>query len=191
MALKIRLTKVGSVHQPLYRVVVAEARSRRDGAAVENLGTYRPGDKGSPININMERVEYWLSKGALPTNTMHAMIKKARSEGFGSIEDPEWNIAAGILYNRDLWQVWADNPDEQERLRFMFGSYNAGPGTIRRATRVAKTRQLNDKTWRSAEEVAPAVQRWRYKETLPYVKKIEGNYRTLDEANRSKLIKKK
>lgn len=78
MALKIRLTKVGSVHQPLYRVVVAEARSRRDGAAVENLGTYRPGDKGSPINVNMERVEYWLSKGAKPTNTMHSMIKKAR-----------------------------------------------------------------------------------------------------------------
>ncbi|HVS50733.1 MAG TPA: 30S ribosomal protein S16 [Opitutaceae bacterium] len=78
MALKIRLTKVGSVHQPLYRVVVAEARSRRDGAAVENLGTYRPGDKGSPINVNLERVDYWLSKGAKPTNTMHAMIKKAR-----------------------------------------------------------------------------------------------------------------
>lgn len=78
MALKIRLTKVGSVHQPLYRVVVAEARSRRDGAAVENLGTYRPGSKGNPINVNMERVEYWLSKGAKPTDTMHAMIKKAR-----------------------------------------------------------------------------------------------------------------
>ncbi len=78
MALKIRLSKVGSVHQPLYRVVVTEARSRRDGAAVENLGTYRPKDKGSPIKLDMERVEYWLSKGALPTNTMHAMIKKAR-----------------------------------------------------------------------------------------------------------------
>jgi len=78
MALKIRLTKVGSVHQPLYRVVVAEARSRRDGAAVENLGTYRPGDKGNPIKVNLERVDYWLSKGAKPTNTMHSMIKKAR-----------------------------------------------------------------------------------------------------------------
>ncbi len=78
MALKIRLTKVGSVHQPLYRVVVAEARSRRDGAAVENLGTYTPKSKGNPVNLNLERVDYWLSKGALPTNTMHAMIKKAR-----------------------------------------------------------------------------------------------------------------
>ena len=78
MALKIRLTKVGSVHQPLYRVVIAEARSRRDGAAVENLGTYTPRTKGNPININLERVDYWLSKGATPTDTMHAMIKKAR-----------------------------------------------------------------------------------------------------------------
>ena len=78
MALKIRLTKVGSVHQPLYRVVVAEARSRRDGAAVENLGTYTPKSTGSPVNLNLERVDYWLSKGATPTDTMHAMIKKVR-----------------------------------------------------------------------------------------------------------------
>ena len=78
MALKIRLTKVGSVHQPLYRVVVAEARSRRDGAAVENLGPYTPKTKGNPINIDLARVDYWLSKGATPTETMHAMIKKAR-----------------------------------------------------------------------------------------------------------------
>src|SRR6188472_4309335 len=56
MALKIRLTKVGSVHQPLYRVVVAEARSRRDGDAVENLGTYTPKTKGNPINLKLERV---------------------------------------------------------------------------------------------------------------------------------------
>ena len=121
----------------------------------------------------------------------YALIKKARSEAFGNIEDPEWNIAAGILYNRDLWHIWANTPDETERLRFMFGSYNAGPGTIRRATRLAKTRQLDDKSWKSVEEVAPAVQRWRYRETLPYVKKIEGNYRALEEANRSKLVKKK
>jgi len=78
MALKIRLTKVGSVHQPLYRVVVMEARSRRDGSPTEFLGTYTPKTKGNPIKLNLERVDYWLSKGALPSDTMHAMIKKAR-----------------------------------------------------------------------------------------------------------------
>lgn len=86
MALKIRLTKVGSVHQPLYRVVVAEARSRRDGAAVENLGTYTPKAKGNPVKLNLERVDYWISKGAKPTNTMHAMIKKARRSAGATAE---------------------------------------------------------------------------------------------------------
>ncbi|MBM3854565.1 MAG: 30S ribosomal protein S16 [Verrucomicrobia bacterium] len=88
MALKIRLTKVGSVHQPLYRVVVAEARSRRDGAAVDYLGTYTPRAKGSPVQLNLERVEYWLSKGALPTDTMRAMIKKARRSAAAQTEAP-------------------------------------------------------------------------------------------------------
>ena len=78
MALKIRLTRIGSVHQPLYRVVVAEARSRRDGRPVENLGTYTPKTKGNPINLKLDRVDYWLGKGAKPTDTVHAMIKKAR-----------------------------------------------------------------------------------------------------------------
>ena len=88
MALKIRLTKVGSVHQPLYRVVVAEARSRRDGDPVEFLGTYTPKTKGNPIKLKLDRVEYWLSKGALPTNTMHAMIKKARRAATATAEAP-------------------------------------------------------------------------------------------------------
>ena len=88
MALKIRLTKVGSVHQPLYRVVVAEARSRRDGAPTEFLGTYTPKTKGNPIKLNLERVDYWLSKGALPTDTMHAMIKKARRTAAAKGEAP-------------------------------------------------------------------------------------------------------
>jgi membrane-bound lytic murein transglycosylase MltF len=120
----------------------------------------------------------------------YAMIKKARSESFGNIEDPEWNIAAGILFSRDLWHVWADTPDEQERLRFMFGSYNAGQGTIKRATSVARAKQLDARTWKSIETVAPNVQRWRYTETLPYVRKIEANHKNLNGANRSKLMKK-
>ncbi len=76
--LKIRLSKVGSVHQPLYRVVLKEVRSRRDGAAIEYLGTYTPAVKGNPIKIDLARIDYWISKGAQPTDTMRSMIKKAR-----------------------------------------------------------------------------------------------------------------
>jgi len=78
MALKIRLTRTGAIHTPYYRVVVAEARSRRDGAPVEQLGTYAPCDKGNQINLKLDRVDYWLSKGAKPTDTLNSLIKKAR-----------------------------------------------------------------------------------------------------------------
>jgi small subunit ribosomal protein S16 len=78
MALKIRLSRIGTKHKPIYRVVVAEERSRRDGDAVEILGTYTPEAKGNTLKIKLDRVDYWFSKGARPTDTMHALIKKER-----------------------------------------------------------------------------------------------------------------
>jgi len=78
MALKIRLTRVGTTHQPHYRVVVAEARSRRDGAPTEVLGSYNPRAKGETMKIDLARVDYWISKGAKPTESLHAMIKRSR-----------------------------------------------------------------------------------------------------------------
>ena len=78
MSLKIRLSRIGTKHKPIYRVVVAEERSRRDGDATEILGTYTPEAKGNPLQIKLDRVDYWFSKGARPTDTMHALIKKER-----------------------------------------------------------------------------------------------------------------
>ncbi len=78
MALKIRLSRFGTKNEPHYRVVVAEARSRRDGDAVEQLGAYNPRSKGNPLTIKLDRVDYWISKGAKPTESLHAMIKRAR-----------------------------------------------------------------------------------------------------------------
>ena len=78
MSLKIHLTRIGTTHQPHYRVVVAETRSRRDGAPVEVIGTYDPRTKGRQVNLRLDRVDYWLSKGAQPSDTLHSMIKRAR-----------------------------------------------------------------------------------------------------------------
>lgn len=78
MALKIRLSRIGAVHKPIYHVVVAEARSRRDGSPAEKLGTYTPQSKTEPLILNLARAEYWLSKGAIPTDTALSLIKKAR-----------------------------------------------------------------------------------------------------------------
>ena len=78
MALKIRLSRIGATHQPHYRIVVAETRSRRDGDAVESIGTYDPRTKGQQVHLRLDRVDYWISKGAKPTDTLHSMIKRAR-----------------------------------------------------------------------------------------------------------------
>ena len=78
MALKIRLSRIGAGHKPIYHVVVAEARSRRDGSPAENLGTYTPQSKSQPLTLNIARVDYWLSKGAKPSDTVNSLIKQAR-----------------------------------------------------------------------------------------------------------------
>ena len=78
MATKIKLTRVGKMREPHYRVVVAEERSRRDGDAVEQIGSYNPRAKGNTLTIKLDRVDYWVSKGAKPTATMHSMIKRAK-----------------------------------------------------------------------------------------------------------------
>ncbi len=78
MALKIKLSRYGATHNPVYRIVVAEARSRRDGAAVEQLGTYQPKVSDTPLKLNVERVDYWVEKGAKPTDTVASLVKRAR-----------------------------------------------------------------------------------------------------------------
>ncbi|MBP7142090.1 MAG: 30S ribosomal protein S16 [Opitutaceae bacterium] len=79
MALSIRLSRIGATHKPIYHVVVAEARSRRDGAAIEMLGTYSPRSKGADaLSLKVDRVDYWVSKGAKASDTVHSLVKKAR-----------------------------------------------------------------------------------------------------------------
>jgi soluble lytic murein transglycosylase-like protein len=109
-----------------------------------------------------------------------AAIQSARPE-FANINDPEWNIAAGIMHDRYLWKLWSSKEDDAERARYMFGSYNAGEGPIKRADEMANAKHLGA-NWASIERVAPDVPRWRYRETLGYVRRIEGNHGKLTSA---------
>ena len=95
------------------------------------------------------------------------------------IDSPESNIAAGLLHDRDLWDLWSTRVDDAERPRFTFASYNAGEGTIFRAVGVAKAARLDERRWESIAQVAPKVRNWRHVETLGYVEKIEGTYSVL------------
>ena len=86
MALKIRLSRIGTTHAPVYHVVVAEARSRRDGRATEILGTYNPRAKNDQLTLNVERADYWVGHGAKPTDTAKSLIKQARQAGAAAAE---------------------------------------------------------------------------------------------------------
>ena len=91
----------------------------------------------------------------------------------GSRMQPRWNIAAGIFYDRQLWNLWSAERSIEDRTRFMFGSYNAGRGNILKAQKKARISGLNPNLWPSIEQSLPAVTGKRSKETLGYVKKIE------------------
>ena len=75
MAVKIRLKRMGKIHAPYYRIVVADARTKRDGRAIEEIGIYHPTEHPSVIEVNSERALYWLGVGAQPTEQVEALLK--------------------------------------------------------------------------------------------------------------------
>lgn len=77
MAMKIRLTRMGSKKRPFYRVVALDSATRRDGRPKEYLGYYNPMVDPADINLDKEKIQKWLSQGAQPSDTVRALFKKA------------------------------------------------------------------------------------------------------------------
>ena len=75
MAVKIKLKRLGKIREPYYRIVVADARTKRDGRAIEEIGKYHPKAEPSLIEVNSERVQHWLSVGAQPTDPVRVLLK--------------------------------------------------------------------------------------------------------------------
>ena len=78
MAVSIRLRREGAKNRPYYRVVVTDSRSPRDGKFIEIIGTYDPNQTGQNSSFSVERAEYWISKGAQPSDTVRSLIKKQK-----------------------------------------------------------------------------------------------------------------
>jgi small subunit ribosomal protein S16 len=79
LAVKVRLTRVGSKKNPIWRVVVADGRSPRDGRSIETIGHYNPQTQPSRIEIDRERLQHWLDRGAQPSNTVKKLIRAANT----------------------------------------------------------------------------------------------------------------
>ena len=79
MAVKIRLARYGAKKKPFYRIVVADIESPRNGKYLEKVGTYDPLQDPAKVSLENERIQYWIEKGAIPTDTVKSLLKK---EGF-------------------------------------------------------------------------------------------------------------
>jgi len=78
MPVRIRLKRIGTKNTPVFRIVVADGRSPRDGKCLEELGTYQPRKKENNFTLDLDRANYWVSKGAQPSDTVASFIKKAK-----------------------------------------------------------------------------------------------------------------
>jgi small subunit ribosomal protein S16 len=77
MAVKIRMKRVGTKNAPVFRIVVADSRSPRDGKFIEEIGVYQPLKSGDNFTLKLDRAQYWVSQGAQPSDTVASFIKKA------------------------------------------------------------------------------------------------------------------
>lgn len=84
MAVKLRLRRMGKKKQPIYKIVAADARSPRDGKFLEAVGIYNPLTKPHTVNIKEERINYWLDRGAQPTDTVNSLL---RQKGINLLRD--------------------------------------------------------------------------------------------------------
>ncbi len=77
MAVKIRLKRMGAHKSPFYRIVVADAKTPRDGKSIAEIGTYNPIKNPAEVNIKAEEAKKWLANGAQPTETVKSLLKNA------------------------------------------------------------------------------------------------------------------
>jgi len=123
-------------------------------------------------NLNANARSWVGARGLMQLMPRTQQEVRAKNPELRLVTHDELNIAAGIAYDRQIWQLWEGNLDEAHMREFMLGSYNAGRRTLLRAQDVAETASLDARVWPSIKLVAPKVPRWRSDETLSYVDRI-------------------
>ena len=83
MAVKLRLTRLGNKKRPFYRIIAVDSQTRRDGRALDYVGYYNPMVDPEEININKEKVQKWMDRGAKPSETVRSLLRKAKETSEG------------------------------------------------------------------------------------------------------------
>jgi small subunit ribosomal protein S16 len=115
VAVKIKLKRLGKIREPYYRIVVADARTKRDGRAIEEIGKYHPKADPSLIEVNSERVQHWLSVGAQPTDPVRVLLKITG----------DWQKFTGEPGTEGTLRTAKPRPDRKERFAAAAGQSQA------------------------------------------------------------------
>lgn len=148
LSVKIRLRRIGAKKKPFYRVVVADSRTPRDGRFIEQLGYYDPTTEPPVLKIDEEKAKLWLSRGAQPTDTAGALLKKlgllARTKVVEATPKPEPEPAAE-----------AEKPKKAARKKAEAAGV-AAPAPAKKATTKAAPKAVAEETAEAPAEPAPA-----------------------------------
>src|SRR5574337_1050560 len=145
MAVKIKLTRLGKIRNPQYRIAVADARTRRDGRAIEIIGRYHPKEEPSLIEINSERAQYWLSVGAQPTEPVLKLLKITG----------DWQKFKGLPGAVGKLKVKPPRPSKLELFNAALAAAEGGPAT--ESTTPKKKKAPAKKAAKQEEAAEPAA----------------------------------
>lgn len=119
MAVKIKLTRLGKIRNPQYRIIVADARTRRDGRAIEVIGRYHPKEEPSLIELDSERAQYWLGVGAQPTEPVLQLLKITG----------DWQKFKGLPGAEGTLKVKEPKPSKLDLFNAALAEAEGGPST--------------------------------------------------------------
>jgi small subunit ribosomal protein S16 len=146
MAVKIKLTRLGKIRNPQYRIAVADARTRRDGRSIEVIGRYHPKEEPSLIEINSERAQYWLSVGAQPTEPVLKLLKITG----------DWQKFKGLPGAEGSLKVVPAKPTKLELFNAALAAAEGGPTTeAAKPKKKSPAKKATAKAPEAAPEPAP------------------------------------
>ena len=147
MAVKIKLKRLGKIREPYYRIVIADARTKRDGRAIEEIGKYHPKAEPSLIEVNSERVQHWLSVGAQPTDPVRVLLKITGDwQKFTGEPGTEGTLrtAEPRADKKERFAAAAKESQAGQEAREDKGSRESKAGTPSRTTRAARDSATKD-----------------------------------------------
>ena len=146
MAVKIKLTRLGKIRNPQYRIAVADARNRRDGRAIEVIGRYHPKEEPSLIEVDSERAQYWLSVGAQPTEPVLKLLKVTG----------DWQKFKGLPGTEGTLKVKEPKPSKLELFNAALAAGDGAP--TGEATQLKKRKAPVKKAEPTAEAAEPTAE---------------------------------